>query len=225
MKEGKEKFGVGERRLDVGELCKEIEEGRFGILDDGFDEFGGNGFGFDAGVEEVLEEMVDFYVVASGVRVEELAQGLGLGQAKGVFEELGGDSLVGEGGDLIENTERITERAAAAADDKPQRVIFDRDFFGVGDFAEVVKHCFRVSKTKSMDLGAGGNGDWDLVGVGGRHDKDDVLGRFLEGFEEGVGGGFGQHVNLVDDVDFVFPFRRGDDGFFAEFADVVDAGV
>lgn len=118
MKESKEKFGVGKRRLDVGELRKEIEKGRFGVLNDGFDELGGNGFGLDAGIKEVLEEMVDFYVVASGVRVEELAKGLDLGQAEGVFEELGGDSLVGKGGDLIENAERIAERAAAAADDK-----------------------------------------------------------------------------------------------------------
>ncbi len=79
MKEGKEKFGVGKRRLDVGELRKEIEKGRFGVLDDGFDEFGGNGFRFDAGVEEVLEEMVDFYVVAAGISIKEVAQGLGLG--------------------------------------------------------------------------------------------------------------------------------------------------
>lgn len=89
----------------------------------------------------------------------------------------------------------------------------------------MIEHCFGVGKAKSVDLGAGRNGDWDFVGVGGRHDKDDVLGRFLEGFEEGVGGRFSQHVNFVDDVDFVFPFRWGDDGFFAEFADVVDAGV
>ena len=52
MKESKEKFSVGKRRLDVGKLRKEIEKGWFGVLDDGFDEFGGDSFGLDAGVEE-----------------------------------------------------------------------------------------------------------------------------------------------------------------------------
>ncbi len=28
-------------------------------------------------------------------------------------------------------------------------------------------------------------------------------------------------MNFVDDIDFVFPFGGGDDGFFAEFTNVV----
>ncbi len=32
-------------------------------------------------------------------------------------------------------------------------------------------------------------------------------------------------MHFVDDVDFVFPFCRGNDGFFADFADIVDASV
>lgn len=62
-----------------GSFARRLKKGWFGVLDDGFDELGGNGFGLDAGIKEVLEEMVDFYVVASGVSIKEFAQGLGLG--------------------------------------------------------------------------------------------------------------------------------------------------
>ena len=32
-------------------------------------------------------------------------------------------------------------------------------------------------------------------------------------------------MNFVDDIDFVFTFCGGDDGFFAQISDIVDASV
>lgn len=211
--------------MNFRELSEEREEGWLGTSDDGLDELGSDSFGLNTGIKEVFQEVVDFFGVASRVGFEKLGKGLCLGEAEGLFEEGGGDGLVGESGDLVEDTERITEGAAAAADNDIEGAVFDGDFFGVSDFTEVLFHSFGVGKAESVDLGAGGNGNRDFVGVSGRHDENDVLGRFFESFQKGVGGGFSQHMDLVDNVYLVFPFCRGDDGFFAELADIVDAGV
>ena len=32
-------------------------------------------------------------------------------------------------------------------------------------------------------------------------------------------------MNFVDNIDFVFALRGGDDGFFAQISDIVDAGI
>ena len=75
-------------------------------------------------------------------------------------------------------------------------------------------HNIRRGKIENKDLDARGDGDGDFLEIGGGENEDDVGGRFLESFEEGVEGFFGEHVDFVDDVDFVFPFCRGDGGFF-----------
>ena len=49
--------------------------------------------------------------------------------------------------------------------------------------------------------------------------------RFLEGFEEGVEGLGGEHVNLVDDVDAVAPHLRWDLDLLQQGADIVYAVV
>ena len=87
------------------------------------------------------------------------------------------------------------------------------------------EHDFGRGEAEGVDLRARGDGDGDFFEVGGGEDENDVGGRFFESFQEGVEGAFREHVNFVDDVDFIFPFRGGDGGFFAEVADVVDAGV
>ena len=74
-------------------------------------------------------------------------------------------------------------------------------------------------------LGAGEDGDGDFVDVGGGEEENDVGGGFFEGLEEGVEGGFREHVDFVDDVDFVGAGGGGELGALEEVADVVDAGV
>ena len=69
------------------------------------------------------------------------------------------------------------------------------------------------------------NGGEDLVGFGGCEDEKDVRGRLFESFQERVEGALREHVDLVEDVDFLLrTLRRNTDGV-PELTDVVYAVV
>ena len=55
--------------------------------------------------------------------------------------------------------------------------------------------------------------------------KYDVFWRLLERFEERVKAFAGEHMDFIDDVDFVFCTHWCDMDFFTEVADVVDAAI
>ena len=52
-----------------------------------------------------------------------------------------------------------------------------------------------------------------------------MLRRLLQRLEKRVGRFLGQHVNLVDDVDLVFPLGRGIPDVVAQFAHIIDAAI
>ena len=78
---------------------------------------------------------------------------------------------------------------------------------------------------KVKPLAAGEDGGGNLVHLGGGEDEDDVLGRLLHDFEQGVKGPDAEHVGLVDDVDAVADLSGGEVCLLAQLADVVDAVV
>ncbi len=65
----------------------------------------------------------------------------------------------------------------------------------------------------------------DLLGLGGREDELDVLGRLFDHLQQGVEALRRDHVRLVDDVDLVAGRRRREERSIAQFAGVVDATV
>ena len=79
-------------------------------------------------------------------------------------------------------------------------------------------------EVKALD--AREDGCKNFLRVGGAHDEHNVLGRLLEGLEQGVEGRRGQHVDLVDDVDLAAS-KRGRVVHAGEnlLADVVHAGA
>ena len=64
-----------------------------------------------------------------------------------------------------------------------------------------------------------------LVGLGGREDELDVLGRLLDELEQRVEALRRHHVRLVEDEDLVAVARGGEDRALAQVAGVVDAVV
>ena len=66
----------------------------------------------------------------------------------------------------------------------------------------------KLDGVKAEVLAARADGLGDVLGLGGGHHEDDVVGRLFEGFEEGVEGGVGDLVGLVEEVDLVFVARR-----------------
>lgn len=59
----------------------------------------------------------------------------------------------------------------------------------------------------------------------GGKDEFYVGGRFFEGFEEGIEGGIGKHVDFVDDVDFKACLGGGILAGFAKVADLIDGVI
>ncbi|GAI32076.1 unnamed protein product, partial [marine sediment metagenome] len=58
-------------------------------------------------------------------------------------------------------------------------------------------------------LATGEDGERYLVGLGGRQHEHNVGRRLLQGLEESIGSGLGEHVDLVDDIDFIFCHTGG----------------
>ena len=71
----------------------------------------------------------------------------------------------------------------------------------VADVGQVGLHLVVGDAVEVKALHARQNGCKNFLRVCGAHDEHHVLGRLLEGLEQGVEGRRGQHVDLVDDVD------------------------
>ncbi len=65
----------------------------------------------------------------------------------------------------------------------------------------------------------------DLLGLGGREDELDVLGRLLDELQQRVEALRRHHVRLVEDEDLEAVARGCEDGTLAQVAGVVDAVV
>ena len=74
-------------------------------------------------------------------------------------------------------------------------------------------------------LAARADGLGDVLGLRGSHHEDDVVGRLLEGFEQGVEGRVGDLVGFVEDVDLVLVAGGTVAGGVAKLTDLVDATV
>ena len=99
------------------------------------------------------------------------------------------------------------------------------DVFGGGDGAELADDVVELDGVKAEVLAARADGLGDVLGLGGGHHEDDVVGRLFEGLQQRVEGGVGDLVRFVEDVDLVLVARGAVAGGVAELADFVDAAV
>ena len=58
-----------------------------------------------------------------------------------------------------------------------------------------------------------------------RQDKDHILRRFFQSFQEGIEGSHGQHVNLIDDIDLILGQTRCIGGLISDVADFINPVV
>ena len=134
--------------------------------------------------------------------------------------------VVAAGGpELVEQVHRVAQRAGRLASDQPQRVVADRDAFGVGDRAQPPHDVVDRHAAEVVALAAAEDGRLERFGVGGGEDEDDVRGRLFERLEQRVGGRAGQLVDLVDQIDLEAGRAGLVVGALAQLADVVDAAV
>ncbi len=94
-----------------------------------------------------------------------------------------------------------------------------------GDGLELDEDVVEFDGVKAEVLAARADGLRNVLGLRGRHHEDDVVGRLLEGLEQGVEGGVGDLVGFVEDPDLVLVAGGAVAGGLAQLADLVDAAV
>ncbi len=103
-----------------------------------------------------------------------------------------------EGGELVEQGDRVAHRAVAGPGDQAQGRVADLDLLGVADLAQVRGELARVDPTKAVLLAAGEDGRRHRLHFGGGEDEDQVGRRLLDDLEQRVEGLPRQAVDLVD---------------------------
>ena len=59
----------------------------------------------------------------------------------------------------------------------------------------------------------------------GGQDENGVGGRLLKRFQQGIKGRCGEHMNFVNDIDFVLPLVGSEVDLFAQVAHIFDGSV
>ena len=136
-----------------------------------------------------------------------------------------GDGATREADKLLEGGFGIAQTALGLAGEEDEGLIGYGNFLGLRDFAEVGDD-ERIGDAAEVEaLAAGEDGGGEFLDFGGGKDEFYVGGRFFEGFEEGVEGFVGEHVDFVDDIDFEFSAGRGVGNAVAEFFDAFDSAI
>ena len=76
-----------------------------------------------------------------------------------------------------------------------------------------------------MPLAAGKHRGRDLVDLCGCHDEYDMGRRLFQCFQQGVECRLGEHVDFINDIDFVTPLVGGEIDLVAKIADIIHTGI
>ena len=163
--------------------------------------------------------------VASGERLADGVEQLGVGEAEQRDRELIGDGAVGSGDQLVEQAERVASGAAASAHHQRQHAGLDLDALFVDDRRDVVEQHARRDEPERIVVRARSDRADDLLGLGRREDELDVLWRLFDDLQQCVEAVLRDHVGLVDDVDLEAVAGRADGRALTQVAGVVDTTV
>ena len=177
-----------------------------------------------------LDDLVDLgehrRAVTSGERVDGGVQQLAVGEPEQRRRTLVGEALVAAPGDeLVEDRQRVTDRAATGPGHEPQDARSHGDLLLPAEVLHVGRQAGRRDQPERVVVGPRPDGPDDLLRLGRREDELHVLRRLLDDLQQGVEALRAHHVRLVDDVDLVAALRRPVGGAFAQVTGVVDAAV
>jgi hypothetical protein len=124
---------------------------------------------------------------------------------------------------LVEGRDGVAVTSARRAGDERERRLRGLDAFAVGHAPEESHELGKPRPREDEGLAARPDRRKHLRQVRRAEDEDEVGRRLLDQLQEGVEGGIGQLVRLVEDVDLVAALDRLEDDPLADLADVVDA--
>lgn len=127
--------------------------------------------------------------------------------------------------DLLEEGFSITQRAFGSGGDELKCRPVDFDFFLLDDLLELLDDDGDGKLLEMESLGAGSDGRRDLVEFGSGEDEEGVRRRLFERFQKGIGSGFGELVDFVDDEYLIGIRSGGKADTLLDIPDLVDAAV
>jgi hypothetical protein len=133
--------------------------------------------------------------------------------------------LATERDDLVQEGLPVAHTSLGCLYDICQCAIVDFDPFAIRDLAKVRLDFPGRDRSEDELLATGKDRCRNLMSFGRCHDEGNVRRRFLQDFEKRIEGGRGQHVDFIDDEDFVPAAGRSVFGAFPQLPDIVDAGV
>ena len=184
-----------------------------------------------AGIEQLIDVGHDFggLVLAHGLQ-HVLEDGVGdgahqLANLRGVEARRGRRRSGAEAiaWSMIESASRMEPSPASASS---ARASSSASMFSCVAIARSwLKDVVEAYRVKAEVLAARADGLRNVLGLGGRHHEDDVVGRLFESLQQRVEGGVGDLVGFVENVDLVAVARRTIARGLAQFANLVDAAV
>ena len=126
---------------------------------------------------------------------------------------------------LVEQRKGVAHRAAAGTHDEGQHASLDLHLLALTELLNVLEHLRGRHEAERIVVRSRPNRADDLLGLGRRKDKFDVLRRLFDDLEQRVEALRRDHVRLVEDEDLVSIAGRREDGTLAQVASVVDSVV
>jgi len=166
---------------------------------------------------------------ADGVAFQNMAceprDSLASGEAKDVQHILLRDVCAAKGHELVQHGLRVTHAALRALADGKRGLFIELHVFQLGDVEEVLGDDGVRDAAQVKALTATDDRGEDLVRLRGGEDELHVRRRLFERLQQRIEGTGGEHVHLVDVVDFVRAARGSEFHVFTQFAHLLDAVV
>ena len=124
---------------------------------------------------------------------------------------------------MIQEGRCIARRAFGGAGDQRQSILGNFSILARGDTFEHADHIFGLDSAQIEALATTKNRHRNLANFGRGEDEFDVRGGFFERFQQGIERRRREHMNFVDDVDFVACRGGAVMHAFDDFADIANA--
>ena len=125
----------------------------------------------------------------------------------------------------IQNGQRVSHGTIGKAGDKLRPLAGQLQSLLPGDVLHTLGDILGADAGKIVPLAPGKDGSGDLLDLRGRQNKDDVGGRLLQRFQQGIERCRGEHVHLVDDIYLIMTGAGGVGCFITQITDIVHAVV
>jgi hypothetical protein len=129
------------------------------------------------------------------------------------------------GDQLVEQRKRVAWRPASCSHDEREHAGLDFNALLRAQRLHVLEHRPGRNEPERIVVRTRADRADDLLGLRGREDELDVVGRLFDELQKGVEPPGRDHVRLVDDEDLEAIARRSEDRPFTQVAGVVDATV